>query len=293
MASNDKKHLLLTNDDGLDAFGIEILEHELRQYFDLTVVAPDAQRSAVSHAITIHQPLLARQFGRQRFAVSGTPADCVMLGIFELCDRPPDLVISGINHGPNMGSNIHYSGTVAGAREAAMRKLPAIAVSQCVDRDEQNTNFGNFNRAHFSHTALFVRQFAQALFATTDALSKPVLDCFPSLESNLININAPAFISQSYAFTKVGAQHYQTSIEKRTNLRGLTYFWIGGEEHRESIEADDDTTAVNNGYFSVSQVPFTLSPPTKTVTMVNGRKANQSNDRALHNLQLSQFSHVS
>ena len=125
--------ILLTNDDGIDAEGLRRLEECLRRTADITVVAPDRGRSAVSHGLTIDVPLEHNEVTRGRFTLNGTPADCIIYALRKILDGPPDLVISGINHGANLGDDIMYSGTVAGAREASRHGIPAIAVSQAYD----------------------------------------------------------------------------------------------------------------------------------------------------------------
>jgi 5'-nucleotidase len=137
--------ILLTNDDGIDAEGLRRLEGCLEALGEITVVAPDRERSAVSHGLTIHVPLELKELGARRYTLNGTPADCVIFALRHIFQSPPDLVISGINHGANLGDDIMYSGTVAAAREASRHGIPAMAVSQAYDekpiRFEQGVKF--------------------------------------------------------------------------------------------------------------------------------------------------------
>ena len=134
------KSILLTNDDGIDAEGLKSLKDALHGIARILVVAPDRNRSAVSHGLTIHTSLELKKNGSDSFSLNGTPADCVIYALDELFTRPPDLVVSGINHGANLGDDVMYSGTVAAAREAARYGIPAIAVSQSYE-DGKNVQF--------------------------------------------------------------------------------------------------------------------------------------------------------
>jgi len=137
--------ILLTNDDGIDAEGLRRLEGCLEALGEITVVAPDRERSAVSHGLTINVPLEIKEVGERRYALNGTPADCIIFALKHVFQSPPDLVISGINHGANLGDDIMYSGTVAAAREASRHGIPAMAISQAYDekpiRFEQGVKF--------------------------------------------------------------------------------------------------------------------------------------------------------
>ena len=125
--------ILLTNDDGIDSEGLRILEECVQSVAEIVVVAPDRERSAISHSITVHSPLEIQQRNRNHYALNGTPADCIIYGLSDILSSPPDLVISGINRGANLGDDIMYSGTVAGAREASRRGVAALAISQAYD----------------------------------------------------------------------------------------------------------------------------------------------------------------
>ncbi|HLV02597.1 MAG TPA: 5'/3'-nucleotidase SurE, partial [Acidobacteriota bacterium] len=149
--SRDKYLILLTNDDGVGAEGLLTLKRHLAELGRVVVVAPYEERSGVSHGLTIHFPLRQVEISRDHYALTGTPADCVLFAVRKLLPRPPDLVVSGINHGPNLGDDILYSGTVAGAREAALHELPAFAVSLVTGR---NSNQGFEAAAKFTCTLI-------------------------------------------------------------------------------------------------------------------------------------------
>jgi 5'-nucleotidase len=150
------KSILLTNDDGIDAEGLRVLEEALQGLAHITVVAPDRERSAVSHGLTLRSPLDFREIKPDRYTLAGTPADCVIFALGRLYVQMPDLVISGINHGANLGDDIMYSGTVAGAREAACHGVPALAVSQA---------YQDGKPIRFKEGAAFVRRLVAALLA--------------------------------------------------------------------------------------------------------------------------------
>ena len=149
------KTILLTNDDGIEADGIKALRDELRRIAHVLVVAPDRERSAVSHGLTIHTRLKLEDAGTDSFSLDGTPADCVMYALDSLFMTPPDMVISGINHGANLGDDLMYSGTVSAAREAARYGIPAIAVSQ---------NYEDRKKIRFKEGSEFVRDMVKAMF---------------------------------------------------------------------------------------------------------------------------------
>jgi 5'-nucleotidase len=134
--------ILLTNDDGIEAEGLQSLRQSLADFADIIVVAPDRERSAVSHGLTLHSPLTLQKVGENQYTLNGTPADCVIYALEHITSGAPDLVISGINHGANLGDDIMYSGTVAGAREAAHRGVRALAVSQAYDDSPINFKKG-------------------------------------------------------------------------------------------------------------------------------------------------------
>lgn len=232
-------HILVTNDDGIQAPGIRALALELSQLGQVTVVAPDRERSATGHAITVHSPLRVRRHGDfpavEAYAVDGTPADCVKIAVEALPLDKFDLVVSGINRGPNLGTDVLYSGTVSAAVEAAILGLPAIAIS-----------LADFRDAGFEAAA----KFAAKLAHTWRSRELP--------PDTLLNVNWPPNEAKGVIITTLGRRRYSNTFEKRRDPWGREYFWMGGE-----VEADEtpntDVWAVTNGYASVTPIHFDLT----------------------------------
>ena len=204
-------HVLLTNDDGIYAEGLRALYHYLSRLHKVTVVAPDRERSAVGHGITLHQPLrttpVSSGNGFHGIAVNGTPADCVKLAVLELLDDKPDMVVSGINPGANVGVNINYSGTVAGAREGALYGLPAIAAS-----------VQGRGRENYDDAADFICR----LMEKTPAMNLPM--------GIVLNVNMPDIPLEQAAgvrFSRQDQELFAETMEKRTDPRNRPYFWQG------------------------------------------------------------------
>ncbi len=235
--------ILLTNDDGIEGEGLRALAAELSDLGEVWIVAPDRERSASSHAITFRQPLWVEQKGPRSWAASGTSVDCVNLAVLRLLDSRPDLVISGINRGANLGWDVFYSGTVAGAREAVMLGIPGFAVSL----DILEGPFDGTQGDHYLPAARFARRFIE--FMTNNHL--PARTYF--------NINVPGLPERELkppCLTRQGVRIYRSEVTERTNDRGERYFWIGGEIiGRESL-GDSDIEAVEKGHISVT--PFGL-----------------------------------
>ena len=231
-------NILLTNDDGVYAGGIRALYKMLSDQYSVIVIAPDRERSAVGHAITLDEPLRAEAVdvnGEYRgYAVSGTPADCIKFAFLELLDTKPDLVISGINPGANVGANLNYSGTVAAAKEAAIYGVAAIAVSidcRVVDRYED--------------AARFVRLLAQKV------LEKKLP------YGTFLNVNIPNGSLGDLAGVRISQQGldlYPEYIEKRTDPRNRTYYWQGCDAPYAGENLDIDGTALHKNFISVTPI---------------------------------------
>ena len=201
--------ILLANDDGIHSDGIIALENSLQQVGEVYTVAPDREQNSMSHALTLHRPLRVLDMGPRRFAVDGTPTDCVKLALTGLLPVRPDLVVSGINKGPNLGDDIIYSGTVSAAIEGALLGIPAIAVSL--------VTFENF-------------QFQVAAEFTATLVSRIQERGMP-LET-LLNVNVPPLPKEQikgWRLTRQGKRHYSENIVERTDPRGKKYYWIGGD----------------------------------------------------------------
>ncbi len=232
--------VLITNDDGITSSGLQALVHAFAPVAQTFVVAPENERSATGHAITLHKPLRARGAAipgaAAAWATNGTPADCVALGIVELLPEKPDIVVSGINAGPNVARDLTYSGTVSGAMEGAIFGVPSIAVSVAAFRDPT-----------FTVAASFAIELARAM----------LLHRLP--EDTLLNVNVPNLPADSIAgvaITRQSAKRYISRLEKRVDPRGRTYYWLTGEPSVQEDVEGTDTWALAHDRISVT--PITL-----------------------------------
>lgn len=224
--------ILLTNDDGLNAEGISVLFQELKDLGEIYIVAPDQEKSASSLALTLHHPLRVKLTGKKRYAVSGTPADCVYLAVQKFLPRLPDLLISGINHGPNLGQqDTAYSGTVAGAKQGAFLDIPSIAVSMIPDKE------GHFS---FNTAAKIVR-----------AMAKKVLDN-PLPRGIYLNVNIPAPPLKGMKIAHLGQKRYNPRVIENTDPRGRLYYWIGTGNPKAIGDANSDVMVIKEGYITVT-----------------------------------------
>jgi 5'-nucleotidase len=238
--------LLLTNDDGITASGLGVLERELSTLGEVIVAAPAREQSAVGHGISLSRPLRVKTMGEGRYAVSGTPADSVLLALFRFCPRRPDLVISGINLGVNLGTDVFYSGTVAGALEGAIHGIPAMAVSQ-----ELPTA-----RTHDGATAMPLLLERTARLATQLAAS---LLAHPLPPRVTLNVNAPAAMTDRFCWTRQGRRAYREQVEERLDLRGVPYYWLGGPPLPGQSEPGTDAHAVEHGWISLTPLGLDLT----------------------------------
>ncbi len=235
---------LLTNDDGIYAPGLGALYRELSQIAECLIVAPEVEQSAVGHAITIFRPLMVRRVNRNGqflgYAVAGTPADCVKLGIREISAGPLDLVVSGINMGANVGTNVIYSGTVSAATEAAIMGLPSLAVSLDARRE-----------ADFSCAARFARKMAEFITAG---------DFAGAIALNVNVPNLPKSEIKGIAVTRQGKTRLIENFAQRVDPRDNTYYWLAGETLCPQDEGlDTDAQAIRNGWVSVTPIQYDLT----------------------------------
>ena len=223
-------HILVTNDDGVHSEGIKALADALRPLGDVTVVAPIQEASAIGHALTLRRPLRIDTIAPGVFAVDGTPTDCVNLAIVHVLKRKPDLIVSGINKGWNLGDDVTYSGTVSGAFEGALLGIPAIAISL-------RATSGAYEFGPSAHVAF---TFAGAL------LHRPL----PS--RTFLNINLPKGQPKGIRVTVQAARNHVTSVGERRDPKGRPYYWI--EEGEDAWQPHDrsDYQAVHDGYVSVT-----------------------------------------
>ncbi len=227
--------ILVTNDDGVHAPGIRALAEKLREIGDVTVVAPAREMSAVSHALTIAEPVRFDQIEPRVFAVEGTPADCVNLAVGKLLPKPPDVVVSGINRGANVGDDIAYSGTVAGAREAAMLGVPALAISLASKVDD----------ADYSDAAHFGTMMAKTLVEKQNWGRRTFL-----------NVNVPSAKVKGVRITAQGRRDYWAKVEERIDPRSRVYYWIKQGFSRWEKNGMSDIAAVRERFISVTPLQF-------------------------------------
>lgn len=216
-------HILVTNDDGIDAPGIAALTRALEPLGTVWVVAPATEQSAQSHALTLHHPLRVRSKGERRWSVSGTPADSVYVALHQLLPHPPDLLVSGINRGANLGTDVFYSGTVAAAMEGCLHDIPSIAVSLAIDLGRREKHWATAE--------------AMAQRVARRALEKPMA---PGRMWNLNVPDLPLEQVKGLKATALGRRRYAALVEARQDPRGGRYYWIGGShEHFDPVEGTD------------------------------------------------------
>ena len=232
--------ILVCNDDGIQSAGITALAEALAAVGEIAVVAPDREQSAVSHSLTLHRPLRVNEVGSMRYAVDGTPTDCVNLAVNGLLPRRPTLVVSGINLGANLGDDVTYSGTVSAAMEGTLLGIPSIAVS-LVTRGETT----------FDAAATFAARLA----------ARVIERGLPS--DTLLNVNVPAGTNgaapRGIAFTRMGRRRYGDAIVEKLDPRGRKYYWIGGEELTFVEEEGTDFHAIARGLISITPIHLDLT----------------------------------
>lgn len=240
--------ILISNDDGIHASGIAALSQALSREHEVYIIAPDQERSAAGHSLTLHTPLrvheVEKRYGAKRcWATSGTPSDCVKIGINAILspEEKPDIVITGINHGPNLGADILYSGTVSCALEGAVMGYPSLAVSLCsMDYTEHS----------FDYTANFVAKFLPKIKEIN----------FP--KRTILNINVPGVKEEDIngiAITSLGTRMFTDEYEKRIDPRGKEYYWMAGELIKEAKNDKTDINAVRWNKISITPITFDMT----------------------------------
>ncbi|HSQ89795.1 5'/3'-nucleotidase SurE [Romboutsia sp.] len=237
-------NILITNDDGITADGIIELAKEIAKTENVYVVAPETQRSATGHAITMHSPIMVNeefiQENIKAYSISGTPADCVKIGIEALFkDVEIDLVLSGINNGPNLGTDVVYSGTVSAAIEGLIQNKPSIAISY----NEFNISKETYKEAS-KHVVKIIDN---------------VKDKLEILDDCVLNVNIPSEDIKGFKITKLGERKYENVMEERFSPYGKRYFWMGGKVKELEQEQDSDIVAVEKGYISVTPVNIDMT----------------------------------
>lgn len=237
------RRILLSNDDGILAKGLSVLETAAETLGELYVVAPDREQSATSHSLTLHHPLRPVRLGERRWQIDGTPTDCVMVACSALLESRPDYVISGINHGSNMGEDVLYSGTVAAAMEGLVLGIPSIAISFA----------GSVLRAD----ALLETQVSAVRSLLEHLLSLPK---FPA--ETLLNVNIPPVASdqiKGVRLTRLGRRVFSDSITRMKDPWGRDILWLGGGSVQWTGSDDSDFRAVADGYISVTPLHLDLT----------------------------------
>jgi 5'-nucleotidase len=233
--------ILLSNDDGHASHGIRTMRDALAEHADVVIVAPETEQSATSHSLSLHHPLRLRRVERGVFALDGTPADCVYVALHagdRMLPRRPDIVVSGINHGLNLGQDVFYSGTVAAAREGALRGIPAVATS--------------------AHTLVDLARAA----ALCTRITLEVLKMRPYAQRSrapLLNVNLPKDWNGKVRATKLGARIYEEVVDFRKDPRGREYLWIGGPGVRHEKDPGSDTDAYDEGVASITPLVLDLT----------------------------------
>ncbi|MCX6358120.1 MAG: 5'/3'-nucleotidase SurE [Candidatus Aureabacteria bacterium] len=255
--------ILLTNDDGINAPGLYALYREMRKVGEVSVIAPATERSAVGHAITTVDPLRVAEVKRDGelygLAVSGTPADCVKIAINSLLPEKPDVVVSGINQGPNTGMNVIYSGTVSAATEATMLGVHAIAVS-----------LDSFTSTEFAYAAAFAASLAQIV--ARKGLPEGVL----------LNVNVPVIPKdriRGVMVTRQGMAKFSEEFHKRVDPRGRAYWWLGGELMEMNEQAGTDSAALREGMVSVTPIHYDMTAY-ESLDLIKGWKLTADGEQA-------------
>ncbi len=229
--------ILITNDDGIHSPGLMALKESLAPLGKIVVVAPDRDNSAISHALTMNRPLRLIKIDEDVYTLDGTPTDCVSISLGKVLDRAPDLLVSGINSGPNIGDDITYSGTVSAAIEGTMYAVPSMAVSMA---GEQPLNYGKADS--------LIKELAQRVIAH-------------GLPANtLMNVNIPAAAElHGVKITRQGRRIWKQAVQEVKDPRGRVYYWIGGGTPLLDSGKDTDVQALGEGYVSISPIHLDLT----------------------------------
>lgn len=236
--TSDRPRILITNDDGIHSEGIEALEAAMLEIGEVFVVAPATEMSGASHSLTLGRPLRIRQIDERHWTVDGTPTDCVTLALNRILqsEARPDICVSGINHGANLGDDATYSGTVAGALEATILRVPGLAFSLAAARSHD-----------FTESAKIALQVTQ----------KALADGLP--EWTLLNVNIPKGVPKGIRITKQGFKEARPVISEHIDPRGKLYYWIGEVREGFRAEGGTDFEAVEEGYVSVTPMRSDLT----------------------------------
>jgi 5'-nucleotidase len=233
-----KPRVLLTNDDGYRAEGLRALAEEMKDFAEVQIVAPSWERSGAAQSLTLRQPIVCHRIAENEWAIDGTPADCVIVALHKLLSEPPDIVISGINHGANLGENVYYSGTVGAAREAVIHHVPGLAISLCSKR--VNADFGPSARLARRTIEVMLEEKAP--------------------QQVVLNVNVPERWDGGVRFTRQSKKITRTVLREGEDPRGQRYFWLSEQrpDREMELDAESDYAAVFAGEVSVT--PLHLDP---------------------------------
>lgn len=230
--------ILISNDDGFGAEGLRVLEESLAEIGPVWVVAPDREQSGQGHALTLNHPLRFHRRGPRHFVVQGTPTDCIYLGVHRILPERPRLVVSGINRGYNLGDDITYSGTVSAAFEATLIGLPSFAISQ---------EIGGSDVVEYAAAARFARTLASQLLTHG----------MPA--DTLLNVNVPKSPPRGVRITHQGKRLYPGGVIERSDPKGRSYYWIGGQSAEWQEDPAADFAALEDGFISVTPLHLDLT----------------------------------
>ena len=239
MGGPERPLILVSNDDGIGSAGLKTLAESLSGLGQVVVVAPDRERSASGHSLTLNRPLRASHLDEGWYSVDGTPTDCITLAVMQLLPRRPDLVAAGINHGPNMGDDVTYSGTVSSAIEATLQGIPAFAISIAGE--------GTFD---FRSAAQFAKRLGEEILRR--GLPR----------DTLLNVNVPNLSPQAIrgvAVTRQGRRVYSETVVQKIDPRGKAYYWIGGATPMWESRGEADHEAVSSGWISLTPLHLDLT----------------------------------
>src|SRR5436305_4531684 len=229
-------NILLTNDDGYQAEGLRAVAEAVADFAMVHIVAPSREQSGTAQSLTLRQPIVSNRIGEREWAIDGTPAECVIVAQHKLLPEKPDMVISGINRGANLGENVYYSGTVGAAREGALHHIPSVAMSLCSKKE----------KAKFENSARVARAAAEMILK--EGLPDQVL----------LNVNMPEPWNGEVKFTRQSQKITRNQLTEGKDPRGRSYFWLYEQKLDKNVEPDTDYAAIFSG--AVSITPLHLDP---------------------------------
>lgn len=229
-----KPLILITNDDGVNAAGLKVACGAVKNLGDVWVIAPKEEYSSCGHAVTLMKPVFCRKLGEKRYSIEGTPADCVFIACSDILPALPDIVLSGINYGPNVGKDTFYSGTVAAAREAAFRGIPSAAISL-----ERN--------GRLEKTEKIVEMIARSMLKSAARSSRKTNGA-----TLLLNVNIPSGKPRGLRLTRLGLRVYRDHVIRRASPRKQVYYWLNGGPAGINPGRGSDGEALSKGYISVT-----------------------------------------